>query len=64
VVNDPNGWSEYEKLVMFRLDQQEKKIDDLTNHVVSLRIRSSLWGAVSGAITGLMAALVGSTQHK
>ena len=63
MIND-NGWSEYEKLVMYRLDELAEITTKLREDVMQLKIRSSLWGAAAGAITGLMAYLGGHfTKH-
>lgn len=46
-----NGWSDYEKLVLFRLDEQDKKLDTLTRQVNKL--------TTSVALTKLKLAFIG-----
>ena len=59
------NWSTYEKLVMFRLDQQDKKLEQLegkTNQihtdVVSFKSTARFTGAVAGFTVSLLSLLL------
>lgn len=52
-----DGWDEHRLLVMNSLGRLEKKVDELTEKVVNLRIQAGVWGAVAGIITALVTAL-------
>jgi hypothetical protein len=52
-----NGWSEYEKLVLYRLDNMSDRITKVEAAIVALQIKSSLWGALGGGLT--VAAMLG-----
>lgn len=59
-----NGWSEHEKLVMYRLDELTEAVKELTEvqsktnaSVIQLQVKSSLWGGFAGLVTGGLAAL-------
>lgn len=63
--HDENGWSEYEKLVIYRLDALDTKVEKLaiqqvrTNEeVIHLRSLASVWGAVGGAIISSIVAMI------
>jgi ABC-type antimicrobial peptide transport system permease subunit len=66
-----NGWSEYEKLVLFRLDQQDVAIKDLTKIVQSLKtsmaitkLKLAFIGVVSGTIgSAIVYAFAASRIH-
>lgn len=56
-----NGWNEYEKLVMYRLDtiasdvsDLAEKIDCVNGDVRDLKIKAGIWGAVAGSIPGVV----------
>jgi hypothetical protein len=60
-----NGWSEYEKLVLWRLDALDERMGHVEatgrrteNKVTELKVRAGLWGILAGSIPGLVAALV------
>ncbi len=48
---DGRGWSEYEKLVLYRLDDLSERLACAERTLVTLQARSSLWGALGGALT-------------
>lgn len=67
-----NGWSEYQKLVLSRLDGQDRSLTELGNEVKELRskdvvdlkveiamlkVKAGLWGAAAGAVPGALAVL-------
>lgn len=52
-----NGWSTYSKLVLSKLEDNEEKLDKMTNLVNELRtelrllqFKSGVWGAAAGMI--------------
>ena len=63
---DENGdWREYKKLVISEIDRLsvhigslEKKIDNLRSDVVTLKIKSGVWGLMAGLIPVTIAILV------
>ena len=59
-----NGWNEYQKMVLDALDRHQKSLDDVHKELVSnkeriaeLRVKSRVWGAISGGLAGLTAVL-------
>jgi len=59
-----NGWAEHKKLVEYRLDRNdkkhedlEKKMDEIHDAILTLKVKSSLWGAAAGSVPPLVAAL-------
>ena len=59
---DDNGWSEHKRLVEFRLNQSEKndeiifeKLDEISNAITTLKVKSGVWGALAGAIPIIIA---------
>lgn len=58
-------WNEYQKLVMFRLDQQDKKLEQLevkTNQIhtdiASFKSNARFTGAVAGFVVSLIGLLL------
>lgn len=51
-----NGWSEYQKLVLFRLDAIEDELKALRNDVLTLRLKVALISAAVSAPTGALIA--------
>lgn len=56
-----NGWSEYERLVMYRLDTLDAAIKNLTEkqavthtEVTTLQAKASMWGALAGFASGFI----------
>ncbi len=63
---DPNGWSEYEKLVLSKLDDHQewlvdiqKNVSRMKTEIALLKLQSGMWGALAGAIpaVGILAFL-------
>lgn len=54
---DTNGWKEYEKMVMFRLETMEAQLALLIQKVTALELKAGLKGAVIGALPGIAAAI-------
>jgi hypothetical protein len=64
-MSETNGWTKYEQLVLFRLDQQDRKLDtmakdiqQLTESVMLLKFKAAVLGTIGGAITSAMVASV------
>ena len=65
-----NGWNQWEKLIVYRLDTLTEGIEELkrlsstltTGHIklsedlVALKIKSGMWGAISGGIATALGA--------
>ena len=43
-------WSEYERMVIHRLDSLEGKVDKLVTDVAGLKVKAGIWGLIGGAI--------------
>jgi len=65
-----NGWNDYQKLVLNKLDDHSNSLEDLNKEVKSIRItdvpnlqveiamlkiKAGIWGAVAGAIPAALA---------
>ena len=61
-----NGWDEYKKLILYKLDEQSKKLDvvgstlaDLGKDVSALKVKAAIAGGVAGIVgTGLMTSVL------
>lgn len=60
-----NGWSQYQKLVIFRLEEIEKRLDanesklqELDRHIIGLRWRAKATGAIFGGVAGVVPLLL------
>lgn len=63
-MNETNGWSAYEKLVMSKLETLEDRVDAIDDKltlvridVAGLKIRAGIWGAGAGMIPALVTSL-------
>lgn len=64
--NYGNGdFSEYRRLILDRLDRLDDEVNSISrtvsrieNDLTALKIRAGLWGAIAGALPGLIAAIV------
>jgi hypothetical protein len=70
-VSGENGWSDYQKLIIYRLDMLDRRAGELADEVAkarteiaSLKVRSGMWGAVSGLITAALAAAAAAFSHR
>ena len=54
---EDNGWNEYEKLVLYRLDTIEKNIGNLFTKVNALQLKSGLIGLLGGLIPAVSVAI-------
>lgn len=62
---DSNGWHEYSRLVLNELKRLDKDIKEIDSHlrqisldIATLKAKSAMWGAVAGAIPGIIIALM------
>ena len=61
-----NGWNEYQKLILYRLDEQGEKLDSIEARlqkvqiaVTVLKLKMAAIGTISGSIAGaIMVALL------
>ena len=51
-----NDWSEYEKLVIYRLDNLDKSVSNMREDIITLKVKSGMWGAIGGSVAGIVAA--------
>lgn len=56
----PNGWQEYQRLVLDKLDGHTKglkcldeKVTGVRLEVAALKVKSGLWGAAAGLVPAL-----------
>jgi len=56
-----NGWNEWSKHVLMELerlnkcyDRLDEKIDKVNIDIVKLRTKASVWGAIGGALGGII----------
>jgi hypothetical protein len=63
-MNESNGWSAYEKLVMSKLETLEERVDGIDDKltlvridVAGLKIRAGIWGATAGMIPAFVTSL-------
>lgn len=63
-MNEPNGWSAYERLVMNKLETLEDRVDGLDEKltliridVAQLKVKAGIWGAAAGMIPAIVTAL-------
>lgn len=64
---DNGGSSETNLLILYRLDQLEKKVDSLIgavnkngNEISGLKVKSGIWGAIAGVIPVIIALALSS----
>lgn len=62
---DDNGWEQWKRLVLEKLDRHEawlvsidKRIGKLREDIVILKVKCGLWGAAGGLIPALIVALM------
>lgn len=63
-MNEPNGWSAYERLVMDKLETLEDRVDGLDEKltliridVAQLKVKAGIWGAAAGMVPAIVTAL-------
>ncbi len=56
-----DGWEKYQVHVIAELkrlngclDKMDTKLDSLSTELTTLKVKSGFWGAISGAITGII----------
>lgn len=55
-IHDREGWSDYRRLVLDKLDTLSAKVDRVERDVVNLRIKAAAWGFVAGTGGAIVAA--------
>lgn len=60
-MNDPSGWSAYEKLVLSEIEDLKVELHNIDEKVTlaridiaQLKIKAGMWGAVAGLIPGVV----------
>jgi NADH:ubiquinone oxidoreductase subunit F (NADH-binding) len=63
---DQNGWGEYKRLVLKELEDLNdnytglnKKIDDMKEDIIILKVKSGLFGGIAGLVTALALKFMG-----
>jgi len=61
-----NGWDESKQLVLHELERHSNWLGDITNvqreilkEISALKVKSTVWGVIGGAISAVGAALIG-----
>lgn len=65
MTDKPNGWSEHQRLVLYRLKENRdaivvlsSKMEDVRTDIAILKVRAGIWGATAGGfVTGLVYAI-------
>lgn len=55
---EKNGWTEWSKYVLKELERLAKAVEKAKDDIVYLKIKSSFWGVVGGAIAALITMLI------
>lgn len=69
--DEGNGWNEYQKLVLSKLDELTQRVDNIKDeqvqHKVELALikqKASIWGATTGCISALLMMAVAYIRSK
>ena len=64
-----NGWPKYQRLVIYRLDHLDEKVDRVLKEQADQRVefahakrKNGFWGGLAGAITAAIAVIVASLR--
>lgn len=57
-LHDKEGWPEYRRLVIDKLDTLTDDVKDIKADVVSLKIKAAAWGFVAGSASAIASALI------
>jgi len=64
-MSEGNGWGEYKRLVVSKLDEHTKKFDQLHEDNIELRLelarlktKATIWGGLSGFFFGLLGTII------
>lgn len=64
-MTDGNGWNEWEKFVLAKLDELSREIKDqnqaiqkLHVDILTLKIKASVWGMVAGTVPTVVASVL------
>jgi len=57
IMADTNGWSQYQKLVMDKLDEHdgkfsniESKLTQIQIDIATLKVKAGVWGGIAGLV--------------
>ena len=61
-MTDDNGFNQYKMLIMRKINENDeqhvaimRKLDKLHDDLLTLRVRASIWGGVTGFVVSLLA---------
>ena len=57
IMADTNGWNQYQKLVMDKLDEHDEKFTNIESKltqiqvdIATLKVKAGVWGGVAGVV--------------
>ena len=57
IMADTNGWNQYQKLVMDKLDDHDVKFNNIENKltqiqvdIATLKVKAGVWGGIAGLV--------------
>ena len=57
IMADTNGWNQYQKLVMDKLDEHDGKFSNIENKltqiqvdIATLKVKAGVWGGIAGLV--------------
>lgn len=69
--SNENGWPEYQRLVMTKLDEHGRTLLSIDNRqrgmerkIAQLQVKSSVWGGIAGAVVSVPSAFVAWWMNK
>jgi hypothetical protein len=63
-LHDREGWSEYRRLVLDKLDTLTDDVKEIKKDVTSLKIKAAAWGFVAGSASAVGAAAIQFLSNK
>lgn len=62
---DTNGWQEFKRLIIFRLDDQKREMQHVNRRlgrietgVAALKVKAGVWGALAGLVPAVAGVLL------
>ena len=49
-------------IVLNRLDKQDEKLQEIQEEIIKLKLRSTFWGAISGALVAFFSQMFGGLE--
>ena len=57
IMTDTNGWNQYQKLVMDKLDEHDEKFTNIESKltqiqvdIATLKVKAGVWGGIAGLV--------------